>query len=200
MKSELFDGVFFINLEHRKDRLSEIQPEIEKMELNAERFEAIKTTYGAVGCMKSHLEILKIAKERGYRSVLIFEDDFMFVVDKETFWKELKTFEEKKIQYDVLMLSHNTHKATVYDDQIYKLIETQTTSGYIAHSRVYDKLIELFEKNIPILETTRAHEAHCDQCWKVLQPTGNWFAFKKRIGVQRESYSDIEKRVVYYGV
>jgi len=200
MDSTLFDGIFYINLEHRKDRLSEIQSELEKMDLKAERFNAFKAPYGGVGCMKSHLEVLKLAKQRGYNSVLILEDDFTFSVDRQTFWKELKTFEDKKIDYDVVMLGCNLMKAYVFDDQLYKIIEAQTTSAYIVHSRMYDKLIEIFTKNIPILEKTRAHDAHCDQCWKVFQPEGRWFTFRNRIGIQRLSYSDIENRVVSYGV
>jgi glycosyl transferase, family 25 len=200
MQSGLFDGVFYINLEHRKDRLLEIQSELEKMNLKAERFNAVKAPYGGVGCMKSHIEVLKMAKERGYNSVLILEDDFMFLVDRETFWKELKNIEAKSIDYDVIMLGCNLMKAYMFDDQLYKVLEAQTTSGYIVHSRMYDKLIETFTKNIPILEKTKAHEAHCDQCWKVFQPEGRWFTFRNRIGIQRLSYSDIENRVVSYGV
>ena len=200
MQSSLFDGVFYINLEHRKDRLSEIQNELEKMDLKAERFNAFKAPYGGAGCMKSHLEVLKLARERGYKSVLIFEDDFMFIVDKQTFWKELKTFEAKDIEYDVIMLSYNMFFSKNYDEQLYKVLDAQTASGYIVHSRIYDKLIDLYSKNLPILETTRASAAFNDQCWKVLQPTGNWFALKRRIGIQRQSYSDIENKLVNYGV
>ena len=200
MQSELFDGAFYINLEYRRDRLSEIQTELEKMNLKAERFEAIKAPYGGVGCTKSHIEVLKIAKERGYNSVLILEDDFMFSMDRETFWKELKTFETKKIDYDIIMLGCNLIQAHVFDEQLYKVIEGQTTSAYIVHNRMYDKLIEVFSNSISMLEKTRAHELHCDQCWKVFQPEGRWFTFRNKIGIQRLSYSDIENRVVYYGV
>ena len=35
---------------------------------------------------------------------------------------------------------------------------------------------------------------------KLLQETDNWFILRNKAGVQRESYSDIEVRVVDYGV
>ena len=37
-----------------------------------------------------------------------------------------------------------------------------------------------------------------DIYWKLLKPIDNWFIFKKTLGYQRPSYSDIEKKDVDY--
>ena len=70
------DGVFFINLDRRVDRLAEISEELSLMGIEGERFSAVDRSPGILGCGLSHLSVLKLARERGYRNVLIFEDDF----------------------------------------------------------------------------------------------------------------------------
>ena len=79
------DFIFYINLEKRTDRREQIEMELKKMEITAERFVGIPFEPGIVGCGKSHLEVLKLAKDRKYKNVLILEDDFTFLVDRKNF-------------------------------------------------------------------------------------------------------------------
>jgi GR25 family glycosyltransferase involved in LPS biosynthesis len=191
--SHNIDHMFYINLEHRKDRKEEFENEMLKMNLNVERFDAIKCTPGIAGCGYSHLTVLKLAKERGYKNVLIFEDDFIFLVDREIFEKELETFFEEINEFDVCMLSYSLMKHVNIPNvtSVNKVIEAQTASGYIVNESFYDPLIKLYEEMIPILERTNIHWIYAnDQCWKRLQPISAWYAFKTRIGKQRPSYSD----------
>lgn len=51
---------------------------------------------------------------------------------------------------------------------------------------------------IHVLNKTPPHELHADQCWKQLQ-RDKWYTTKPVLGYQRESYSDIERRVTNYG-
>ena len=83
--SNKIDHIFYINLEERVDRKNLIEIELNKFDLKYERFPAIKDEMGIYGCGLSHLSVLKLAKERGYKNVLIFEDDFTFLVSKEEF-------------------------------------------------------------------------------------------------------------------
>jgi glycosyl transferase family 25 len=84
-----FDKVFVINLPERTDRRKAIHGELDwlggsnpdKIEI----FPAVKPTepggfpsIGARGCFMSHLEILRQARDRGMRRILILEDDLMF--------------------------------------------------------------------------------------------------------------------------
>ena len=191
--SHNIDHIFYINLEHRKDRKEEFENEMINFELKAERFDAIKCNHGIAGCGYSHLAVLKLAKERKYKNVLIFEDDFIFLVDKETFEKELDTFFKEIKDFDVCMLSYSLirHEKIPDINSVNKVIEAQTASGYIVNESFYDPLIKLYEEMIPILERTNIHWIYAnDQCWKRLQPTSAWYAFKKRLGKQRPSYSD----------
>ena len=65
---------FVVNLERRPDRLESIKKEMDYIGWDYEYFNAVDTN-SHVGCTRSHLEIIKIAKERGYEKVLIIEDD-----------------------------------------------------------------------------------------------------------------------------
>jgi GR25 family glycosyltransferase involved in LPS biosynthesis len=194
-------GVFYINLDHRLDRKEQIEGELAAMGLPFERFPAIKKKPGILGCGQSHLAVLKEAQRRGYESVLIFEDDFQFLVDKDTFWKTFNSAAESISTFDVIMLGYYVQKSEAFSDLFEKVHDGQTASGYIVHSRMYTKLIQLYEWAMPLLESTGQHWIYAnDQIWKRLQPTSEWYAFKTRIGKQRASYSDCGESQADYGI
>ena len=90
--ADLVDGIFYINLDHRTDRKEEIEKELRDIGLPFERFSAIPTCPGIIGCGYSHLSVLKEARRRGYKNVLIFEDDFEFLINSTTFHGYMKDF------------------------------------------------------------------------------------------------------------
>jgi len=195
--SNNIDKIFYINLDKREDRRTEIENELLSRGLtNFERFQAIEIPYfGAVGCSKSHLEVLRLAKERGYKNILIMEDDFMFLVDKEELEQNLIEFFDSEAgkNYDVCMISYHLIDGKDCDYPfLIKVNEAQTTSGYIINANFFDALIKLYEESTKLLEQTGQHWLYAnDQAWKILQPQNNWYCFKKRIGKQREGFSDI---------
>lgn len=203
--SNYIDKIFYINLEKRQDRKAEIESELSEFDLmsNSERYNAIENSMGILGCTMSHLNVFKLAKERGYKNVLILEDDFTFIVSKEEFEQNLKLFFDNEIDYDVLMLSYNLIRNEPVDEFpfIGKVIEAQTASSYIVNSRYYDKLINLYEYAIPLLSTTAEHWNYAnDQIWKCLQKKDNWYYFTQRIGRQRPSYSDNSECFMDHGL
>ena len=71
-------------MDKREDRRVEIESELANYGFTekSERFRAIETPgFGILGCGKSHLEVFKLARERKYKNVLIFEDDVYFEND-----------------------------------------------------------------------------------------------------------------------
>jgi GR25 family glycosyltransferase involved in LPS biosynthesis len=193
--SKYITNIFYINLDKRQDRKEEIELELKNYGLfdNSERIQAIETPgQGILGCTMSHLNAIKLAKERSYENILILEDDFQFTISKEEFENQLQTFFESNIQYDVCMISYNIQQSqpTEYSF-LTKVLEAQTASGYIIHHTFYDKMIELYEWAIPLLDQTKAHWVYAnDQCWKRLQREANWFSLTSRCGRQRPGYSD----------
>ena len=190
----------YINLTRRTDRKAEFEEELRRMDIRAQRFPAIEAKPGMIGCHSSHLAVLKMARSMGWENVLVFEDDYQFVVDKETLNRELQRFFDLKIPYDVLMLAYNLNKSEDCNEVVGYARDVQNAAGYIVHKRFYDTLIANLEEALPLLKETLAHWKYLnDQCWKTLQPTAEWFYLKTRCGIQRPSYSDLAERHMDYG-
>lgn len=194
------DGAFYINLDGREDRRAEFQEEMRLIGISCERFSAIKGNPGLVGCGYSHCAVLEEAKRRGYKSVLIFEDDFQFIVSKDTFEQHMESIErDLKGGFDVVMLGYNIQHSESFSHSLVKVKEAQTASAYIVHEGMYDRLIELYKWAMPLLQSTGKHWIYAnDQVWKSLQPGTRWYASKVRIGKQRASYSDNAENFVDY--
>ena len=152
--SHNIDHIFYINLAHREDRRCEIERELDAFELPYERYEAMSTPgCGSIGCSYSHLGVLKLARERGYKNVLIFEDDFQFIVSKSEFEKDLTELFAMHSKFDVCMLGYNLVRGETLSEnpRLTRVNEAQTMSGYIVNHTMYDTLIELYEWSSPLM-------------------------------------------------
>ena len=199
------DKIFYINLEKRKDRKSEIINEFKKMQIPSSkihRFPAIPSSPGNIGCALSHLNLLMFIKQKGYTNTIILEDDFEFIVSRKTLDNNLNNFFNHVPKYDIVMLSYSLLKTGRFNKVCGRVFNAQTTSGYMIHRDFLDKLIELWKKAIvKLIESNgRDNQYVCDISWKVLQPSTRWFYFRERLGQQRKSYSDIENHITEYGV
>ena len=194
--SNQIDKIIYINLDSREDRRAEIEEVLQDYCLtNVERFPAIYRAppMGIVGCGYSHLAVLKLAKERKYKRVLILEDDFVFTISRQRLEKKLQRLFDSEIAFDVFMLSYNlTSFEYAFDDDDYiRIFSATTASAYIVSEHYYDTLIHLYETNIPILEQTGYHWIYAnDQIWKELQSRDQWLGLDIPLGKQRASYSD----------
>lgn len=193
--TQYIDHIFYINLDSRTDRREKFENQMKEYGFECERFSAICEPHnGALGCTKSHLAVLRLAKERNYRRVLIFEDDFMFTVSSEIVHEQLSRLLEIPVQFDVCFLSYNV---MLSEDTPYSFIRratnTQTASGYIIEQHYYDVLINNFEGSID-------SNKPLDIEWKHLQCSDRWYYFTTRMGIQRSGYSDIQKSMEDYGV
>lgn len=195
------DKIFYINLDRRTDRRDLIEMDLAKIGLVAERFVGIPYEPGIVGCGKSHLAVMKLAKERGYKNVLILEDDFTFLVSKEELDVALEKFFSNVKDYDVCMLCGQNMSVTPPTNGLSKVFEANNASAYIINGHYLDALIELYERALPLLEQTGEHWNYAnDQVWKVLQRKDNWLCFNPRLGKQRSGYSDNAKAFMDYEV
>jgi GR25 family glycosyltransferase involved in LPS biosynthesis len=165
------------------------------MRVSVERFPACRSITPAHGCTLSHLTALREARARGDPALLIFEDDFEFLVPKETLDD---IFAHLPPDYDVVMLSYNLLRSEPYDDRFVRALEVQTASGYLVHSRMYDRLIATLEEGYAMfLKHPEVHWLYInDQYWKVLQPISRWYATRVRIGKQRPGWSDLGQKFV----
>jgi GR25 family glycosyltransferase involved in LPS biosynthesis len=190
--------IFYINLEHRVDRKLHVEEELTKIGLQGyTRFNAIKMENGALGCSMSHLKCLQVAKENGLPHVLIVEDDILFL-EKDVFIKQINNFFKNHVDdWDTLLISgNNIPPYERLDDTCVKVTTCQTTTGYLVKSHYYDKLIQNIKMGIVYL-TRRPQHDHLyaiDKFWFTLQRADNWLLLTPLTVVQREDYSDIQKR------
>jgi GR25 family glycosyltransferase involved in LPS biosynthesis len=207
---EFIDHIYFINLDHRTDRLQQFQEEIQKLApLNkVERIQAVhKPELGGLGCSLSHVKTLETFLKSEYKNCLVFEDDFMISRDIHYCKFLLKHLFTEKINFDMVMLAGNILNQTATSSPfVHKVLDGQTSSAYLITKDFAKILHANLAKGASLLEQwytehkEKKHEYCLDIYWKQLQPTYNWFVFHPKIGIQREGYSDIENKVTDYGV
>jgi glycosyl transferase family 25 len=192
--------VFYINLDKRTDRKEALEKELSQYGIEYERFSAVYDPFGAVGCSKSHLGVIKLAKERGYKRILILEDDFSFVVSRDIFENTVEQVCENS--FDVCLMAYNTIRSRPVPETYWrKVLFSYSLSCYIVNSHYYDTIISLVEPSIPLLKQTHQKEKYAiDSVLATIQERDNWYESTVRIGVQAPSYSDIENMNVNYGV
>ena len=204
--------VVVINLAHRTDRWKETVRELRALGIPRQRIvrlDATKDTPGYLGCAHSHLRALLLARRQRWPSVLIIEDDFKSAVSSREMALRLTKFSAEVKEFDVLMLAHHCcgifpsgkpAESRSWDVGRGGVVraegDAQTCSGYIVHERFYDALIE---NRIRGLKEARSCNQGgnggryaCDQFWKPLQTTSEWFLAEPRLATQRPSHSDIE--------
>lgn len=198
---ELLRHIFYINLEHRKDRYLHVTKQFEILGVSAERFNAIKTTSGAVGCTMSHIKCLELAKQRDYDQVLICEDDITFT-NTETFKNSLTAFHnDTSIEWDLLFISGNN--APPYEkvsDYCVRTTNCRCGTGYIVKKHYYDAMIQNMREGLKNLmrEPDNKPMYALDMYWNRLQQNDRWYLLIPLTVVQAPCYSDIEQRNVNY--
>ena len=189
-------NIFYINLKVRTDRRKHVEQQLNQLGLRSyERFNAIKTTNGAVGCTLSHIKCLELAKERGYDHVLIVEDDILFL-EPTVFIKQINIFLSNKHKWDVVIFGgNNVPPYERIDDSCIAVSSCQTTTGYLVNAHYFDTLLANFKEGLrKLLSEPEKHIDYAiDKYWFHLQRKDNWFLITPLTVVQREDYSDIEK-------
>ena len=208
------EGPYYINLDHRNDRKILVEEEFKKLGIDSfVRVPAIYTPDdGATGCLASHIKALETAPS-GNDAIWICEDDIEFKVDRNTLDSIIMSFMISDAA--VLCLGYNSRNEKEYSPLLNYTKDVQTASCYIIKSAFRPILLNFWKSVLEhrihgvvhtykyIYMSLPIHKAEyevSDQSWKVLQ---NFYLFvipKKHYVIQRSSYSDIEQRVVNYGV
>jgi glycosyl transferase family 25 len=195
-------NAFYINLDHRTDRKEHVTGQLTNLGLQGfERFNAIKMENGAVGCSMSHLKILQTAVQNNWDHVLIVEDDITFL-DPVLFRANFETFLQRNgNNWDVILLAgNNMPPYDPVDNVCIKVKRCQTTTGYLVNGHYIKKLMENVKMGLTQLMYKPASHAMyaIDKFWFVLQAVDKWYLIIPPTVVQREDYSDIEKKRINY--
>jgi len=201
---EIFEHTVFINLAERTDRLEHVTAELRKIGIsNPERFNAVRTHHGAVGCSLSHIKCLETAMHRGYPYIFICEDDITFT-NVDVFKKSLRKFCRSNYfkEFDMLMIGgNNAPPFQKTNDYCVRVSNCRTTTGYVVKQRYYSVLLQNFKEGVKhlIREPENKQQYAIDMYWRPLQTNDRWFLLIPLTVVQRSSYSDVEEREVDYG-
>jgi hypothetical protein len=210
---EYVDVIYYINLDSREDRKSEFLEEMKRMHVPDEKIVRIsavnKPGQGDWGCSLSHLITMQQFIDSGLDNCIVFEDDFIFKQDLKTLNTTFREVLESVRNYDVIMLSGNVVESKPTEHAyLEKILDAQTTSGYMVNKHFAPILLQnyrdgakLIEQSYRIGKSDALQGPFCiDQYWKRLQPQSNWYIFSPKIGLQRESHSDIQGGVINPGV
>lgn len=209
---DFIDKIYLINLDERKDRLNNVLNKFKLYNIkNYQRFSAVKpkideinpiiyknySTHlstnkkkyivGATGCKFSHRNIIKDAVEKGYQSILIFEDDIDFT---DNFLTGLNYFikNTKYLDWDMLYLG-GRNKISIDKlcsptefSNIYKCKQIKCTHAYIIKRTLFSK----------ILKDLETYDEEIDNYYfKCIQPNYNTYIIHPTIVNQTDSKSDI---------
>ena len=139
-----FPPILVINLKKRTDRWKQISTQLDAWNVPYERVEAIQQKIGWMGCGKSHLKCIELAKERKYPWVLVLEDDcFLQPNSKERFEELLPILWKKRDEWDIFNGGggYNVRSKVIHENPI--LIDFSAYSAhFILHQqRNYEKIL-----------------------------------------------------------
>ena len=192
------DKVVYINLQKRPERRTHIESVLSEYGIQADRFEAIEHSHGLYGCGLSHLAVLKMARDNGWKNVLILEDDILVNSPPSEFEQRIHRLFQEGPAFDVFMLDVNLQRSEPVDqDWLLRVRYAHCAGAYIVQSHYYQTLIDLYEWALPLLLETGAHWIYAnDAVWGRLQKTDNWYTFKDQLCRQMYGYSDTKNAVV----
>lgn len=184
---DLIDGILVINLDTDTERMEQfyadntLLPQDKVHRLNACRGRELpgfgelpwfsektgaRSGYwgGVAGCTMSHRTAIETAKERGWRNVLVLEDDVRFSQDPAAM-KALRVALETLSGAYMLYLGYSRptpYGSLVQQAEAHELWQVEgilSTYAYIASAPMYDKLLERMPDAHSIWEWTARHRA-----------------------------------------
>lgn len=188
---------YYINLEHRNDRNKHFIENIQKYDFfrNLKRYEAVyNKDCGAIGCVKSHINVLELCLEKKDDYFLIMEDDFN-IFHKNNFLKFIERFDDiKNENWDIITLTPSGE--TIGNDTIndyYRIKNNLATSGYIIKKDKINILLDNFKESLKLLiETGNVKRYILDRHWFKIQDEVKFYYFKELFGTQLNGFSDIK--------
>lgn len=203
MLNKYFDKIYLINLDRRTDRMLECAEDIEVLNIVYERFSAVdgKTLnledYGIsnpshnksdLGCLLSHLNIMKDIKKNNYERILILEDDFELCPDFENLFDGYMSQLPDDWQWLYYGGSHFEDPEKVTEN-MYRVNKTFTTHAYAIKREVVDDLLNVLESNLT---------GSVDSVLSTLQKKLETYVTIPHLMYQRVGYSDIQNAEVDY--
>lgn len=185
---------FIIHCRHRKDRKKKMTKQMRKKKVpqNSIKWYPVKLNEDnpAKGRFLSHMSIIRQAKKRYLKNVLIFEDDARFLTPS-------LSIPEPPKGWDMLYLGGNVQK--IFDDEqtntstTWKKVACLTTHAYVIRNSMYNKILA---KSKEWLKNKKyaLDEFYC----KEMHPECNNYILTPEYVLQFNGYSDVRKSRITY--
>src|ERR1700730_11011499 len=183
-----------INLDGRADRWKEMQAKFHQHDISTvRRFPAVdgeglilppkwSGTAGAYGCLLSHLQVVREARELGVRSVLIFEDDVVFETALQDKFKAY--ISQVPEDWDMLYFGAlHMDDPIVVSENVNRIRRAYSTYAYALNHTIFDVFIDL---------NTKAHTA-VDVNNLQLQTEHKCYCFTPHLAWVEADYSDAQQ-------
>ena len=157
--NDYFDNIYVLNLDRSTDRYLKIKNKLESLNIKYQRFSAVdgknindneydfsKFVQGrgmienkyALGCLRSHISIIKDAKDKGYKKILILEDDILVSKDIHVYFQKLRNIDNWKLLY---FGSSQYNWDVQFIDDFYYAKRTLGTFSYALDHTIYDQIL-----------------------------------------------------------
>ena len=201
-----FDHCYVINRDVDTERLKGITEQCNKIGLPFERFSATDGdidvvewkpndslpgwNINAAALLDTTIRLMRYAKKKGYKHILILEDDIMFSERIETYMADLQFPEDAAWDLFHFGCIHKLFPVQVGKNLV-RLQQSDSCTAYAIHSRIYDDYIELLEhRDMPI------------DCYTSMyfHPHRRSFATKDNMIFHKPNYSTIRKKNINYKI
>jgi len=209
-----FNKIQCINLDSRPDRWDTCLALANEYGLNNfNRFKAVecsgpleKLKLNRLGCALSFYKILAEARLENLRNVLIFEDDFFFLLNKdETFSRLQKSLSDLPDNWDMFYLGanvHNGHRSppvSKFSDNLIKLESAYALHAVSFSCRGIEKFFEFFPTEPVFVESILNKYSAIDVFFAIeYLHANNCFITPDILVGQRSDKSDIEGWLANY--
>jgi GR25 family glycosyltransferase involved in LPS biosynthesis len=205
---DTIDAILYINLEHRKDREKSVLDELKRFNVPSSKIHRIAGVYhkecGHIGCGQAHINALRKVKRKGWKRVMILEDDFYFKISPEEFNNFIDSSD--KVKWDVLLLSAGHITTVESTGPIKKIVSCTTAAGYILKQEYCQTLLDKFKEsflkmNIQLQDHIEKYKGKpmprlihgvyaIDMAWIELQAKDNFYIGNPVAGSQGRHSSD----------
>ncbi len=192
----LFPSKVCINLDRRPERWQRIQRAFTAHGIESvQRFSATDGndvalphdwihSAGAYGCLLSHVQVVREARDAGAASVLIFEDDVVF--DPQFKEKFASFIQELPADWDMLFLGAlHKDEPVVVSEHVARITKANSTFAYAIRNTVFDAFIDLNSRAEHVLDMNSY----------VLQERFNCYCFMPNLVWVESEYSDVQNRL-----
>ncbi len=198
--SKHFDRIVVVNLDRRPDRWAEITVELQKWGITgAERVAAIDgnnlpphphISPGALGLVMTTISIVREAKEKNLKNVLILEDDVYFRESLNDIDEYMNNVPE---DWGLLYLgAHHIQKPRRISDKIGRVVQAFTTHSFAVNACIFDMILSDLSGDLNKLPF------QIDLYFSELQKKVSAYCFIPSMTGQRSSFSDVENRFTDY--